>query len=167
MVKTLGDFNFAQGMNKLFFHVYCHHPFVGKYPGMTLDGIGLFMQRGQTWWPYAAEWINYINRCQVMLQQGVPVNDIAVFTGEELPRRALLPDRLVESLPGLFGEEVLAAERERRANRGVPMHSTSVNVTASANMYKADQWIDPLRAINTILSTRMSSCVWPVPKTAV
>ncbi|MDD4362366.1 MAG: glycosyl hydrolase, partial [Bacteroidales bacterium] len=145
MVKILGDFNFAQGMNKLFFHVYCHHPFVGKYPGMTLDGIGLFMQRGQTWWPYAAEWINYINRCQVMLQQGVPVNDIAVFTGEELPRRALLPDRLVESLPGLFGEEVLAAERERRANRGVPMHSTSVNVTASANMYKADQWIDPLR----------------------
>ena len=145
MVKTLGDFNFAQGMNKLFFHVYCHHPFVGKYPGMTLDGIGLFMQRGQTWWPYASEWLNYINRCQAMLQQGVPVNDIAVFTGEELPRRAILPDRLVASLPGLFGEEAVAMERERRANRGVPMHSTSVNVTASANMYTADQWIDPLR----------------------
>lgn len=145
MVKTLGDFNFAQGVNKLFFHVYCHHPFIGKYPGMTLDGIGLFMQRGQTWWPYASEWVNYLSRCQAMLQRGVPVNDIAVFTGEELPRRAILPDRLVASLPGLFGEEALASEQLRKLNQGAPVHSTSVNVTASANMYTANQWIDPLR----------------------
>lgn len=145
MIKTLGDFNMAQGVNKLFFHVYCHHPFVNTYPGMTLDGIGLFMQRGQTWWPYAGEWINYINRCQAMLQQGVPTNDIAVFTGEELPRRAVLPDRLMASLPGLFGQESVALERERMQNAGAPTQLTSVNVRASANMYKADQWIDPLR----------------------
>lgn len=54
-------------------------------PGMTLDGIGLFFQRDQTWWNKGAKsFCEYITRCQSLLQYGHPVADIAVFTGEEM-----------------------------------------------------------------------------------
>ena len=49
MLKPLLDRNFALGINKMFYHVYTHNPWLDKKPGMTLDGIGLFFQRDQTW----------------------------------------------------------------------------------------------------------------------
>ncbi len=145
MLKSLGDKNLALGMNKLFFHVFCLHPFPGKYPGMTLDGIGLYMQGNQTWWPYVSAWVDYFKRCQTMLQYGCPVSDIAVFSGENLPSRSVLPDKFVSSLPGLFGEERVASEAVRVRNEGQPVHETSVQVVASSNMITADLWTDPLR----------------------
>jgi len=161
MLKALGDKNLALGMNKLFFHVFCHHPFPGKYPGMTLDGIGLYMQGNQTWWQYATEWIDYYKRCQALLQFGHPVTDVAVFAGENLPSRSVLPDKLVTSLPGLFGTERVESERIRVANEGQPTHITSVGVKAAANMVTADLWTDPLRgyrydAINRDAILRLS-----------
>ena len=145
LLKSLGDRNLALGMNKLFFHVFAHHPFPGRAPGMTLDGIGLFMQGNQTWWPYAGAWVDYFKRCQALLQYGVPVTDVAVFSGENLPSRSPLPDKLVSSLPGLFGQERVESERLRQANEGQPMRVTSVGVKASAHMVTADLWTDPLR----------------------
>lgn len=53
MLKPLLDRNYALGINKLFFHVYTHNPWMNHRPGMTLDGIGLFFQRDQTWWEEA------------------------------------------------------------------------------------------------------------------
>ena len=145
MLKTLGDYNLAFGMNKLFFHVFCLHPFPDKYPGMTLDGIGLYMHGSQTWWPYAKEWVDYFERCQTMLQAGQSMRDIAVFTGENLPSRSVLPHQLIKSLPGLFGQERVASEAKRQANEGQPTHKTSVGVVAAKNMVTADLWVDPLR----------------------
>lgn len=72
---------------------------------MTLDGIGLFFQRDQTWMPEAKPFVDYITRCSALLQQGRPVQDIAVYTGDEMPRRSVLPERLVSMLPGIFGKE--------------------------------------------------------------
>jgi len=101
-LKTLGDMNFALGVNRLVFHVFVHNPWMDRKPGMTLNGVGLYFQRDQTWWKQGKAWMEYIQRCQAMLQQGNPVVDIAVYTGEEFPRRALTPDRLADILPGLF-----------------------------------------------------------------
>ena len=81
-IKPLLDRNFALGMNRLFFHVFTHNPWTDRRPGMTLDGIGLFFQRDQTWMPEAKGLVDYITRCQEFLQKGFPVADIAVFTGE-------------------------------------------------------------------------------------
>ena len=99
MIKPLLDRNFALGMNRLFFHVNTHNPWMNKKPGMTLDGIGLFFQRDQTWFPEAKGLVKYITRCQELLQKGKPVVDIAVYTGEELPARAFTPDKVVKMLP--------------------------------------------------------------------
>jgi hypothetical protein len=145
LLKPLLDRNFALGINKLFFHVYTHNPWLDRKPGMTLDGIGLFFQRDQTWWNEGRAFVDYVARCQTLLQYGVPVTDIAVFTGEEMPRRAILPDRLVPMLPGIFGAERVASEQKRLANVGQPTRVRPVGVTHSANMADPEDWVNPLR----------------------
>lgn len=146
MLKSLLDRNYALGINRLFFHVYVHNPWLDKKPGMTLDGIGLFFQRDQTWWDKGAKaFCDYITRCQALLQYGHPVTDIAVFTGEEIPRRSILPERLVPSLPGIFGAERVESERIRLANEGQPLRVRPVGVTHSANMADPEKWVNPLR----------------------
>lgn len=79
MLKALLDRNYALGINRLFYHVYVHNPWLDRKPGMTLDGIGLFFQRDQTWWNKGAKALSdYATRCQALLQYGHPVVDIAV-----------------------------------------------------------------------------------------
>ena len=145
MLKPLLDRNYALGINKLFFHVFTHNPWLDRTPGMTLDGIGLFYQRDQTWFRESSAFVDYATRCQTLLQKGTPVVDIAVFTGEEMPRRAILPDRLVSMLPGIYGAERVESERVRLANEGQPLRVVPVGVTHSANMADPDKWINPLR----------------------
>ncbi|WPU92364.1 glycosyl hydrolase [Mucilaginibacter sabulilitoris] len=145
MLKAMADLNFALGINRYVFHVNVHNPWLDRKPGMTLDGIGMFFQRDQTWWKPGKAWFDYIQRCQALLQQGHPVTDIAVFTGEETPRRAILPDRLVNTLPGIFGAEMVAQEKERLANKGEPIVNSISDASHSANMALPENWTDPLR----------------------
>lgn len=149
MLKALLDRNYALGINRMFYHVNTHNPYLDKKPGMTLDGIGLFFQRDNTWWADGGKGMSdYMRRAQALLQYGVPVTDIAVFTGEEIPRRAILPDRLVPSLPGIFGEERVESEKKRLANEGQPLRVMPVGVTHSANMADPEKWVNPLRGYN-------------------
>lgn len=62
-----------------------------------------------------------------------------------MPRRAILPDRLVSMLPGIYGAERVESERVRLANEGQPLRVVPVGVTHSANMADPDKWINPLR----------------------
>jgi hypothetical protein len=66
---------------------------------MTLNGIGTFFSRTQTWWKPGKAWFDYLRRSQALLQQGLAVSDVAYFTGEDIPARALIPSRLPEPLP--------------------------------------------------------------------
>ncbi len=144
MVKPLIDRNFCLGINRLFYHVYCLNPNPLLRPGMTLDGIGFFFQKGNTWFDEASELTKYLTRCQYLLQMGRPVVDIAVYTGQEIPRRSFQPDRLVSMLPGIYGPERVAAEKERLANIGVPVVERPVGVKYEANTLKAEDWINPM-----------------------
>jgi len=144
MVKPLLDRNFCLGMNRLFFHVFTHNPWTDRRPGMTLDGIGLFFQRDQTWFPESRALVDYVTRCQRYLQKGMPVVDIAVYTGEEMPSRALTPDKLVPMLPALFGSRRVASERRRLANQGQPMIESPVGVRHSAGILDLKDWVNPL-----------------------
>lgn len=144
-MKTLQDRNYALGINKLVYHVFVQNPFTDRKPGVTLDGVGLYFQRDQTWWKAGKVWMEYAERTQNLLQQGKPVVDVAVFTGEELPRRSVLPDRLVETLPGIFGADVVESEKKRLANMGEPLRQIPAGVTHSANMADPENWVNPLR----------------------
>jgi len=146
MLKALGDRNYALGINRFVFHVFCHNPWPDRKPGMTLGPTGLFFQPNQTWWKPGKAWMeDYTQRCQALLQYGKPVVDIAVFTGEELPRRAVLPERLINTLPGLIGTAAVAKERKRLENTGVPMWNKPDGVQNNVNISDPADWTDPLR----------------------
>jgi hypothetical protein len=161
-LKTLADRNFALGINRFVLHVFNHNPWPDRKPGMTLDGVGTFFQRDQTWWKPGKAFIDYLARCQTLLQLGNPVTDIAVFTSEEIPSRSVLPDRLVSILPGIFGADVVTAETKRLQNVGEPMRTIPDGVSSSANMADADNWVNPLRgyaydSFNTDALLRLAS----------
>lgn len=144
MLKPLADRNFALGINRVVTHVFTHNPWPDRKPGMTLDKVGTYLQRDQTWWPQSHAFWSYLRNCQEWLQQGAPVVDVAVFNGEEVPRRALLPDRLVEFLPGPMGADRVKSEKVRLQNEGSPKRSMPQGVTTQANMADPESWIDPL-----------------------
>lgn len=144
MLKKLLDHNYCFGINSIVFHVNTHNPWTDKAPGMTLDGIGTFFQRDNTWWKEMPAFTDYISRCQALLQYGRSVSDIAVYTGNETPRRSIMPERLISSLPGLFSEKTIEAEKARKANVGQPLEVSPVGVTHTANMTKADDWVNSL-----------------------
>ena len=97
--KVLGDGKYCAGINRFMLHVYAHQPWLDRAPGMTLNGIGTFFSRTQTWWRPARAWFDYLRRCQALLQEGQAVAEICYFTGENVPARSLLPRQLSVPLP--------------------------------------------------------------------
>jgi len=143
-LKTTADRNYALGINRLFYHVFVHNPWTDRKPGMTLDDIGSFFQRDQTWWKPGKAWFEYCQRVQLQLQKGKPVIDLAVFIGEDFPSRSFVPDRLVPFIPNVFGKERLESEKIRLENDGQPTTKMPKEVTYSKNNTDLSQWINPL-----------------------
>jgi hypothetical protein len=84
-LKTLGDLMYCQGLNRYVFHRYAMQPWTNRWPGMTMGQWGFHFERTETWWEQGKPWIDYITRCQFLLQQGRAVADAAYFTGESAP----------------------------------------------------------------------------------
>lgn len=83
--KVLGDYVFCNGINRYIFHRYAHQPWMDLKPGMTMGPWGTHLERTQTWWTEAKEWMKYIARCQYILQSGTFVGDALYYTGETAP----------------------------------------------------------------------------------
>ena len=88
-LKAQGDRAFARGVNRLIFHCSAHQPWTepGRKPGATLGPYGLYLNRANTWWTCARPWMDYLSRCQWMLQEGTFVADVLFWHGEEAPSR--------------------------------------------------------------------------------
>lgn len=84
-LKPIGDLMFTQGLNRYVFHRYAMQPWTNRAPGMTMGEYGFHFERTLTWWKQGKAWIDYISRCQFLLQQGRAVADVAYFTGESSP----------------------------------------------------------------------------------
>ncbi|MBZ4191105.1 glycosyl hydrolase [Niabella beijingensis] len=85
-MKNQGDWAFAAGVNKFFYHTYQSQPLPDSLkPGMTMGPYGIQWNRNQTWWPMAGGYHQYIARCSYLLQQGNTVADILYLTPEEAP----------------------------------------------------------------------------------
>ncbi len=143
-LKTLADRNYALGINRFFYHVFVHNPWLDRKPGMTLDDIGSFFQRDQTWWEPGKAWFEYCQRVQFQLQKGKPVIDLAVFIGEDLPSRSLVPDRLFPFLPNVFGEARVKSEKTRLENEGQPTAKMPKEVTYSKNITDLSDWVNSM-----------------------
>ena len=74
---------FCQGINRFIFHRYAMQPWTNRWPGMTMGQWGIHFERTETWWQQGKPWIDYLTRCQFLLQQGRAVADAAYFDGRK------------------------------------------------------------------------------------
>ena len=82
-IKSLGDFEFAQGVNRFVVHRYAHQPYLDRAPGATMGPWGLHYERTQTWWEMSGAWHEYLARCQHLLRQGKFVADLLYLRPEQ------------------------------------------------------------------------------------
>ena len=76
-LKQPGDRAFCNGVNLFVLHASAHQPWPYAKPGMTMGWWGTQFGPSQTWWNHGApQWIEYISRCQMLLQKGLFVADI-------------------------------------------------------------------------------------------
>ncbi|MBU0640578.1 MAG: hypothetical protein KKB50_17085 [Planctomycetes bacterium] len=87
-LKAVGDLMYSVGINRFIVHRYAHQPWLDKFPGMTMGQWGTHFERTSTWWDPGAAWIQYLTRCQYLLQQGLFAADICYFAGEAAPNGA-------------------------------------------------------------------------------
>lgn len=82
-LKAAGDRAFCQGINQLMLHAAAQNPWPNVKPGMTFGKWGTQFSPGQTWWNHGGkEWVDYLTRCQLMLQRGLFVGDICFLNIE-------------------------------------------------------------------------------------
>lgn len=82
-MKARGDWAFTEGINHFVLHVNIQQP-DDQMPGINA-WFGTEFNRHNTWFYQGKDWIDYLRRCHVMLQQGLHVADIAYFIGEDVP----------------------------------------------------------------------------------
>ncbi len=81
-LKKVGDYWFAQGVNRIVFHTSAHQPLDTK-PGNTM--VGTHINRNITWAEQAGDFMAYLARNSFMLQQGLFVADLAYLLHEGAP----------------------------------------------------------------------------------
>jgi hypothetical protein len=109
MLKGEGDLRFCMGINRLCFHRFAHQPWPDRQPGMTMGKWGTELERTNTWWDMAGPWVEYLTRCQFLLQRGTFVADLCYFYGEDVPMDFRFP-RLKPALPKGYDFDVCNAE---------------------------------------------------------
>ena len=111
LMKTLGDFMYAQGLNQFVFHRYCHQPHPDARPGMTMGPWGWHFDRTNTWFEKSSGWLKgYVARAQSLLRQGVFVADILYFTGEDSPQVSPTREQLDPPPPEGYDWDTIDAE---------------------------------------------------------
>ena len=84
MLKRRGDWCFTEGVNHFVLHLYIHQP-DERIPGINADFATEF-NRHNTWFYQGKNWVDYLRRCQHLLQQGKYVADVCYFIGEDVPK---------------------------------------------------------------------------------
>ncbi len=109
LLKARGDFAFAKGINQMVLHTFPHNPLTdAPPPGPLFCGhIGGAFGRGQTWWKCCRPWVDYLARCQHLLQWGTPCSDLLHFVGEDLAWFEMDP---LPGLPKGYAHDLLNAE---------------------------------------------------------
>lgn len=85
LLKAMGDQKFCEGLNRMVLHLFPHQPYENMIPGLTHRRWGEHFHRFNTWWEFSRPWMDYLARCQYLLQQGQFVADVAYFFGEGAP----------------------------------------------------------------------------------
>jgi hypothetical protein len=83
-LKPTFDQAVCEGLNRLVWHTFTSSPKEMGLPGQEYFA-GTHLNPNVTWWNKAGAFVSYINRSQFLLQQGVPVSDVLVYYGDNVP----------------------------------------------------------------------------------
>jgi hypothetical protein len=83
-LKHHADAAFAAGLTSCILHVYIQQASDTEDHGVT-EWFGTEFHRKNTWFKQLDLFTAYLKRCGVMLEQGLPVSDLAYFIGEDAP----------------------------------------------------------------------------------
>jgi hypothetical protein len=106
-IKALGDEVFCLGVNRYIFHRFAMQPWTNRWPGMTMGQWGTHFDRTSTWWEQGRAWLQYVARCQYLLQSGRFVADAAYFCGENSPAQLRVGD---PALPSGYDFDAIGAD---------------------------------------------------------
>ena len=98
-VKIVFDRGFCTGVNRVNWHTYTSSPDEYGLPGIEYFA-GTHLNRHVTWWKESKTFINYINRTQHMLTQGLHVADVLVYLGSGVPLFGFLDSDCDDIPPG-------------------------------------------------------------------
>lgn len=98
-LKPSFDYACTEGLNLLVWHAFVCSPESEGIPGQQYFA-GTHLNPYVTWWEKSGPFFDYINRCQALLQRGVPVADVAYYYGDHVPNFA----QLRKSDPAEVGE---------------------------------------------------------------
>ncbi len=71
--------------------MFIEQPYEEVNPGVNA-GFGTEFNRKNTWFYQGKAFIDYIRRCNYLLLQGKPVNDVAYFISEDAPKMTGIRD---------------------------------------------------------------------------
>ncbi|HYG23228.1 MAG TPA: glycosyl hydrolase [Verrucomicrobiae bacterium] len=78
------DHALTEGMNRLVWHAFVCSPESAGMPGQQYFA-GTHFNPNTTWWNQSGPFIQYMNRCQFMLQQGLFIADALYYYGDHVP----------------------------------------------------------------------------------
>jgi hypothetical protein len=108
-LKPSFDQAICEGLNRLVWHAFVCSPAEEGLPGIQYFA-GTHMNPNTTWWDKSGPFIQYMNRCQWMMQQGLFVADACYYYGDHVPNYTQLkrsdPARV---LPGYDYDAISAA----------------------------------------------------------
>lgn len=89
------DRAFCSGMNRLFWTNSISSPPEYGVPGVVNFAANQ-LNPNITWWEQAGDFVQYINRCSFMLQQGLFVADVLYYYGDDIPNFVFLKEEYPE-----------------------------------------------------------------------
>jgi hypothetical protein len=89
--KPSMDHELCSGLNMIFFHTFTCSPKEMGIPGQEYFA-GTHVNPQVTWWEYSDAFIDYINRCQFLVQQGKFVADVLYYYGDHVPNLVQLKE---------------------------------------------------------------------------
>lgn len=88
-LKPAFDKALCEGLNMLVWHAFVCSPQAMGIPGQQYFA-GTHLNPNDTWWPMSAPFFAYIDRCQFLLQRGLPISDAVYYYGDHVPNFAQL-----------------------------------------------------------------------------
>ncbi|MDR3232208.1 MAG: hypothetical protein LBT46_00825, partial [Planctomycetaceae bacterium] len=83
-IKKYVDRAYCEGLNMVTFHTSANTAPEDGLPGRTYHA-GYDMNQGTTWWEKSKPFMDYLSRCNYLLQQGLFAADVCYYYGDQAP----------------------------------------------------------------------------------